>query len=705
MHTATIVTTVQLIDAMSPALGMIQNAQALVAQGFLKIRNAADRAFDTSAAAAFQAKLDGIGASLERVAQQADLSAAESSYERLAALAGELESRLNRIGGQSGGSGGGSDGGSGRDSDGGGGGSGGGQDGAAKQWDTLKENAEKVGGMIRKTVELADQTARTNAYIAQMNDGLQTASQLQGMLFTAAQNSGTAYSEVVKTVGALNASAGGTFSSNQEAVVFTELMNKQFVAGGTDQEDQSAVMGKLTDAMGEGVINTDMFSELETRIPQIGTLLSNAFGIGQAELDELIASGGLTAELFKNAMLASSDEINAQFGGTPITWARVWTMAADELLMTLQPVLGAISGLAQHADILIPVIFGVAAAFLLLRGIALAYNTVTAITNILESVKKARLAMTTVAQGAQTTATFAQTAAQYGLNAALLACPLVWIILLIILLVALIYAAVAAVNKFAGTSYSATGLICGAFMWVLSVIGNILIALWNIVVDVFVLIYNLIASVANFIGNVFNDPIGSIARLFFDLADTVLGVLQTLASAIDTVFGSDLSGTVQGWRDSLGGWVDDTFGKGEEIMAKLNAEDLKLDRFENKAAFDLGYRFGEGIDKKVSGLFDFSNIDNIGADTFDGIYNNTGETAANTAASADSLNLNNEELEWMRDLAEQEAINRFTTTEIRVDMGGVTQNVASYLDAETLTHRMVEAINNGAAMGVEGVYA
>ncbi|WP_191441077.1 tape measure protein, partial [Anaerotruncus colihominis] len=363
MHTATIVTTVQLIDAMSPALGMIQNAQALVAQGFLKIRNAADRAFDTSAAAAFQAKLDGIGASLERVAQQADLSAAESSYERLTALVGELENRLNRIGGQSGGSGGGSGGDSGGDSDGGGGGSGGGQDGAAKQWDTLKENAEKVGGIIKKTAELADQTARTNAYIAQMNDGLQTADQLQGMLFTAAQNSGTAYSEVVKTVGALNASAGGTFSSNQEAVAFTELMNKQFVASGTDQEDQSAVMGKLTAAMGEGVINTDMFSELEARIPQIGTLLSNAFGIGQAELDELIASGGLTAELFKNAMLASSDEINAQFGGTPITWARVWTMATDELLMTLQPVLGAISGLAQHADILIPVIFGVAAAF------------------------------------------------------------------------------------------------------------------------------------------------------------------------------------------------------------------------------------------------------------------------------------------------------------------------------------------------------
>lgn len=132
----------------------------------------------------------------------------------------------------------------------------------------------------------------------------------------------------------------------------------------------------------------------------------------------------------------------------------------------------------------------------------------------------------------------------------------------------------------------------------------------------------------------------------------------------------------------------------------------KMDFIDYSDAASAGYKFGEGIADKISRAFSLDSIDafNLG-DTFEGIYNNTSETAANTAASADSLNLNNEELEWMRDLAEQEAINRFTTTEIRVDMGGVTQNVASYLDAETLTHRMVEAINNGAAMGVEGVYA
>ena len=121
----------------------------------------------------------------------------------------------------------------------------------------------------------------------------------------------------------------------------------------------------------------------------------------------------------------------------------------------------------------------------------------------------------------------------------------------------------------------------------------------------FVLIYNLVAEVANFIGNVFTDPIGAVCRLFFGLADTVLGILQALASAIDAVFGSNLAGSVQGWRDSLGGWVDDTFGKGTEVMAKMNADDLKLGRFEYGEAFDLGYNFGQGIDDKVSSMSKF----------------------------------------------------------------------------------------------------
>ena len=215
-----------------------------------------------------------------------------------------------------------------------------------------------------------------------------------------------------------------------------------------------------------------------------------------------------------------------------------------------------------------PVIYGVAAALGVYYGAQLAANTVGLISKGVHIAMAGAKMIQLAATGALTAATAAETAQQYGLNAALYACPLVWIIILIIALVALFYAAVAAVNKFAGTSVSATGIICGAFMAALAFIGNIFIALWNVAAEVFVLIYNLVATVANFIGNVFNDPVGAVCRLFFDLADTVLGVLQALASAIDAIFGSNLAGAVQGWRDSLGGWVDETFGKGTEVMAK-----------------------------------------------------------------------------------------------------------------------------------------
>ena len=293
-----------------------------------------------------------------------------------------------------------------------------------------------------------------------------------------------------------------------------------------------------------------------------------------------------------------------------------------------------------------------------------------------------------------TGATMADTAAQWGLNGALYACPLVWIIILIIALVALFYAAVAAVNHFAGTSVSATGIICGAFMAALAFIGNIFIVLYNLVVDVFVLIYNLVAEVANFIGNVFTDPIGAVCRLFFGLADTVLGILQALASAIDTIFGSNLSGAVQGWRDSLGGWVDSTFGKGTEVMSKLDANSLHLGRFEYGKAFDMGYNFGEGIDNKISGMFDFPGADSMGAgsgldlgggmgqynlgNAANDIAGSSADTAGNTAAMADTLDYMEEDLKYMLDIAEREAINRFTTAEIKVE-----QHNENHIDGDT----------------------
>ena len=531
-----------------------------------------------------------------------------------------------------------------------------------------------------------------------------------------AQRSRSAYFDTASAVAKLGLNAGAAFDHDMDQVIaFMEQVNKQFVIGDATAQEQSNAMIQLTQAMAAGALRGEELNSILDGAPGIARAIEQYMGIAEGTIKNVAAEGKVTAEVVKNALFAMADETNAKFESMPKTWAQIWTSMQNKALSIFNPILtkinslanseliekvtgGIANGLAAIASVatvildlminvasvvvdnwswLSPIILGVAAALgvyygrlLLVRGAEL---TSAAVSGAVAVAKGIMAAATMLVTGA----TWAQVTAQYGLNAAMYACPLVWIIILIIALVALFYAAVAAVNHFAGTSVSATGLICGAFMAALAFIGNIFVALWNLVVDVFVMIYNLVATVANFIGNVFNDPVGAVARLFFDLADTVLSVLQALASAIDTIFGSNLAGSVQGWRDSLGGWVDSTFGKGEEVMEKLNAEDLHLGRFEYGAAFDMGYEFGQGVEDTVGGLFDFSAMDSLGAadgldafnlgNTLDGIYGNTGDTAGNTAAMSDALDIAEEDLAYMRDIAEREAINRFTTAEIKVE--------------------------------------
>lgn len=359
-----------------------------------------------------------------------------------------------------------------------------------------------------------------------------------------------------------------------------------------------------------------------------------------------------------------------------------------------------------------PIIYGIAGALAVYYGWQLAVNTINLVSKGIHVMMAVAQMIHAAATGALTAATAAEIAAQNGLNAALYACPIVWIIVLIIALIALFYAAVAAVNHFAGTSVSATGIICGAFMVALAFIGNIFVALWNLVVDVFVLIYNLVAEVANFIGNVFTDPIGAICRLFFGLADTVLGILQALASAIDAIFGSNLAGSVQGWRDSLSGWVDETFGKGDEIMAKMNADDMKLGRFEYGEAWDAGYSFGEGIDESIasfdpSSLFGTTDIpspeDYASSLTAGGIGDGVEDIAGNTGAIKDSMDITEEDLKYLRDIAEQETINRFTTAEITIEQTNH-NTVSGKMDLDGIVSGLTDAANEAVDRIAEGVH-
>ncbi len=673
---ATIRTAIALYDGVTSPLRNMQKAMGIVLNSFESMQRASSNAVDVSA----------IQEAREELARA---ETAFDSIEQNIRDANDQQQRFNR---------------SIRD----------GSSAADGLWQKMKGIAATVGGMIglKQALGTSDQLTQTNARLnnalIKFDDG-GSIKELEAKVMASAQRSRAYYMDTAAAVAKLGTNARDAFTNMDEVIAFSELVNKSFVIGGAGAQEQSAAMLQLTQAMASGVLRGEELNSIFENAPGIIQSIAKYLDVPIGQIRTMASEGQITADIVKNAMFEAADDIENKFSNMPKTWGQIWTGMKNKALSIFAPILnklnqiansskfeavsngviGALAAIASVAtvvlDLLIngaswvvdnwswlsPVIYGVAAALgvyygrlLLVKGAELASAAVSGAVAVAKGIMAAATMLVTGA-------TWAQVTAQYGLNAAMYACPLVWIIILIIALVALFYAAVAAVNKFAGTSVSATGIICGAFMAALAFIGNIFIALWNVAAEVFVLIYNLVATVANFIGNVFNDPVGAVCRLFFDLADTVLGVLQALASAIDAIFGSNLAGAVQGWRDSLGGWVDETFGKGTEVMAKMSADDLKLDRFEYGAAFDLGYNFGEGIDSKVSGLFDGSAMDSMGAfdigNTLDGIYGNTGDTAGNTAAMSDALDITEEDLSYLRDIAEREAINRFTTAEIHVE--------------------------------------
>lgn len=710
---ATIRTAIALYDGVTSPLKSMHKVMSIVLNSFEAMQRASGNSVDTSAIREAREELARAGAAFD-------------SIEQNIRDANDQQQRFNR---------------SIRD----------GSSAADGLWQKMKGIAATVGGMIglKQALETSDQLTQTNARLnnalIKFDDG-GSIKELEAKVMASAQRSRAYYMDTAAAVAKLGTNARDAFTNMDEVIAFSELVNKSFVIGGAGAQEQSAAMLQLTQAMASGVLRGEELNSIFENAPGIIQSIAKYLDVPIGQIRTMASEGQITADIVKNAMFEAAGDIERNFSNIPKTWEQIWTGMKNKALSIFAPILnklnqiadsskfetvsngviGALAAIASVAtvvlDLLIngaswvvdnwswlsPVIYGVAAALGVYYGAQLAANTVGLISKGVHIAMAGAKMIQLAATGALTAATAAETAQQYGLNAALYACPLVWIIILIIALVALFYAAVAAVNKFAGTSVSATGIICGAFMAALAFIGNIFIALWNVAAEVFVLIYNLVATVANFIGNVFNDPVGAVCRLFFDLADTVLGVLQALASAIDAIFGSNLAGAVQGWRDSLGGWVDETFGKGTEVMAKMSADDLKLDRFEYGAAFDLGYNFGEGIDSKVSDLFDGSAMDSMGAfdigNTLDGIYGNTGDTAENTVAMSDALDITEEDLSYLRDIAEREAINRFTTAEISVDMSGMQNNISNGMDLDGVISGLTEGVNEAIDSMAEGVH-
>ena len=559
--------------------------------------------------------------------------------------------------------------------------------------------ADKITGMVSayvgiqsvgKLVGLSDEYTQTTARLNMINDGLQSTADLQDKIFASAQNSRAAYLQTADVVAKLALRAGSVWESNEETIAFAETLNKAFVVAGASQEEMNSASLQLTQALGSGVLRGEELNAVFEAAPNIIQTIADYLGVSIGEIREMASEGQITADVVKNAMLGSAEEIDAQFQSMPMTWEQVWTGAMNQLLYASQPLLQFINLLAQNWSTLEPIVLGVAAAVGLYVIALGAYKAVTAASAAAGAVHAASMAM-------QSGVTFTATAAQYGFNAALLACPLTWIVLIIIAVIAAIYALVAAFNKATGSSISATGLIAGAFAVLAARVMN------NTVIP----LQNMFAMFANFIGNLFNDPVAAVKVLFYDMAQTVIGYILNMANAIEEIINR-----IPGVQVDITSGLDNFYSQIEDASQKVKDESgwveyvQKMDFIDYSDAANAGYEFGQGIEDKIGGFFG-GDLNGMGIDTgafgtdMSDVPGGVNDIAQNTK---DSVDISDEELRYLHDLAEQDVINRFTTAEIKVDMVN-NNNVSSQMDLDGIVDYVATGVYNAMEQAAEGVHA
>lgn len=528
---------------------------------------------------------------------------------------------------------------------------------------------------VQKLVNMSDDVTSTQARLNLLVTDGGSVDELEAKIMSSANRSRSAYLDTASAVAKLGLNAGSAFDHDMDQVIaFMEQVNKQFVIGGATAQEQSNAMVQLTQAMAAGALRGEELNSILDSAPGIARAIEQYMGIAEGSIKEYAAEGKVTAQVVKNALFSVADETNTKFENMPMTWAQVWTMMSNIALQALEPVLTFINWIANNIEIIGPLVLGVAAA----------------------------LAVYLIATKGVAAATKVWSAVQAAFNAVMALNPVFLVIMGIILLIALIYAVVAAVNKVTGASVSATGIICGAVMVLVAIIVNTVIGLlngiiqllWTIFVEPFLGIIEWILNVCNGGFNSFGD---AVASLIGNIISWFLSLGKVVTKIIDAIFGTDWTSGLSSLQDSVLAW-----GKNENSITLDRSGAPTIDyRMEYGDAWDSGYDFGAGIEDKVGGMF---NMGDTGGFDMSSMMGDVSNIAGDTGSIADSLTATDEELEYLRDIAERDAINRFTTAEVKIDMTGMTNKIDGSADIDGIITELTDGFTEALVTAAEGVH-
>ena len=595
---------------------------------------------------------------------------------------------------------------------------------------------------INKILETSDEMVSIGARLDMIKSKGETVEEIQEKIFQSAQRSRGSYNDTADAIGKMGIMAKDSFSSTDELVAFMEQINKQFVIAGTAPEGIKAGMLQLTQAMASGVLRGEelnsVFEQAPTIIQSIATYLNKPIG----EIRNLAKEGKITADVVKNAMFKTAEETDKRFNNMPKTFGQIKTMMANEAQKAFQPVLqqinqlmndkkfmtfatnimGAISKIASFTTTAFNGLIGI--ADIVIRNwdmitpvlnsavaILITYNAMMLISTIVTKAKTlAEIAHTMALQGA-TKATIAMALASKLLNLELLKNPVFWIIAGIILLITAIILLCKWIAKTSDVVDSTLGVITGSFMGMLALSANMVIGFINGVIQALNFLISPFVSIVEWIVNAFNggfDNIGdALLNLLGKMINHFLSFAKIITPIIDAVFGTEWTKKIDNLKSNINDW-----GKNDKAKT-YKVEIPTLERFEYGEAFKIGAKWGDSITNKIKATFtaDDDELEKLKQET-EAITANFDPSQFLTDINSNTDAINNlngtmdwldEDLKYMNDIAEREAINKYTTAEIKVDLTN-NNSISSKVDVDDFMTKFNENLIEVLQTASEGVH-
>ena len=623
-----------LVDGMTAPLRSIHRAMNLALNSFESMQTASGRAVDTRSFQTAREELARMGAQLE-----------------------EVENQTRRTGGA-----------------------------AESMKSKFMHAAAAVGAAlsIKNIIGLADAMTQTEARLNLITGDLEKTAALQDQIMASANRSRASYQSTADAVAKMGIMAKDAFNNTDELVAFTELINKQFTIAGASVVGQEAAMMQLTQAMASGVLRGEELNSIFEQAPTIIQTIADHLGVSVGEIRAMAAEGQITAQVVKDAMLSSADEINAQFSAMPYTFSQVWTMMQNILLEAFGPLIQVIGAGAQWI-----------------------YENWAAIEPVLVGVATA-VAILTAAYLVHTAATWLQVEANRALIISLLSNPILWIAVVIGILVGMIYKWIQSVGGLRNAWNLCTlALIVGwnavklAFFvgvyWVMDLVAKLQLCWQKAGVAIANFMGNMKVSVLTILQNMINGAI--------DLINKFIGLLNKLPGVnIEAIEHVTFAATAAAENEAAKAARAEELANFEaELAAAKAGRDAHIDSLKTELNSSVSALQSANAQMKAEAAANNAAeqmaLDGIGQDLSGpgGIKDSAGSAAA-------SLKETTEDLKYMRDLAEQEAINRFTTAEVKIDMSGMTNRIDSDMDLDGVLNTLTEGFAEALEVAAEGVH-